>query len=84
MKRLLIIGCGDVATRALPQLAKTFEISVLVRSPAAPFPTVGNRAAWSGHQLAYFFARRLASSTKRFCSTMLLWTSNARATLAVS
>ena len=35
MKRLLIIGCGDVATRALPQLAKTFEISVLVRSPAA-------------------------------------------------
>lgn len=32
MKRLLIVGCGDVATRALPLLAKTFRLSALVRS----------------------------------------------------
>ena len=32
MKRLLIVGCGDIATRALPLLAKTFQISALARS----------------------------------------------------
>jgi len=32
MKRLLIVGCGDVATRALPRLAKTYRLSALARS----------------------------------------------------
>jgi len=32
MKRLLIAGCGDIARRALPQLASRFEIRVLSRS----------------------------------------------------
>lgn len=32
MKRLLIVGCGDIATRALPLFAKTFQISALARS----------------------------------------------------
>ena len=32
MKSLLIVGCGDIATRALPLLAKTFQISALARS----------------------------------------------------
>ncbi len=32
MKSLLIVGCGDVATRALPLLGKTFQISALARS----------------------------------------------------
>ena len=32
MKRLLIVGCGDIATRALPLLAKTFRLSALARS----------------------------------------------------
>jgi len=34
MKRLLIVGCGDVATRALPLFAKTFQLSALARSGA--------------------------------------------------
>lgn len=32
MKRLLIVGCGDVATRALPLLAKSYRVSALARS----------------------------------------------------
>ncbi|MFM9968078.1 MAG: SDR family oxidoreductase [Burkholderiales bacterium] len=32
MKRLLIAGCGDVATRALPLLAKTYRLCALARS----------------------------------------------------
>ncbi len=32
MKRLLIVGCGDVATRALPLFAKTFQLFALARS----------------------------------------------------
>ena len=32
MNRLLIVGCGDVATRALPLFAKTFQLSALARS----------------------------------------------------
>ena len=32
MKRLLIVGCGDIATRALPLLAKTFRLSAIARS----------------------------------------------------
>jgi nucleoside-diphosphate-sugar epimerase len=32
MKRLLIAGCGDIARRALPQLASRFEIRILSRS----------------------------------------------------
>ena len=34
MKRLLIVGCGDIATRALPLFAKTFQLSALARSGA--------------------------------------------------
>ena len=34
MKRLLIVGCGDIATRALPLLAKTFRLSAIARSAA--------------------------------------------------
>ena len=34
MKRLLIIGCGDVAQRALPLLCRRYRVFALVRSPA--------------------------------------------------
>lgn len=34
MKRLLIIGCGDVARRALPLLAGRYRVYALVRNPA--------------------------------------------------
>lgn len=34
MKRLLIIGCGDVAQRALPLLARRYRLYALVRTPA--------------------------------------------------
>lgn len=33
MKRLLIIGCGDVASRAIPLLARRYRIYALVRNP---------------------------------------------------
>ena len=32
MKDLLIIGCGDIATRALPRLLRGFNVTALVRS----------------------------------------------------
>ena len=32
MKRLLIVGCGDIALRALPQLARNFQVFGLVRA----------------------------------------------------
>ncbi len=38
MERLLIIGCGDIARRALPELRKRHHLSALVRSPAAANP----------------------------------------------
>ncbi|HTN94876.1 MAG TPA: SDR family oxidoreductase [Gallionella sp.] len=34
MRRLLIIGCGDVALRAIPMLKKRYRIFALVRDPA--------------------------------------------------
>ena len=34
MKKLLVVGCGDIAVRALPQLAREYEVSGLVRAPA--------------------------------------------------
>ena len=34
MRRLLIIGCGDVAMRAIPLLARHYRIFALVRNPA--------------------------------------------------
>ena len=34
MNRLLIVGCGDIALRALPQLARKYRVSGLVRAPA--------------------------------------------------
>ena len=34
MKRLLIIGCGDVALRAIPRLAQHYRVFALVRNPA--------------------------------------------------
>ena len=34
MKKLLIVGCGDIALRALPQLARAYQVFGLVRSPA--------------------------------------------------
>lgn len=34
MKRLLIIGCGDVAMRAIPLLARRYRVFALVRNPA--------------------------------------------------
>ena len=33
MENLLIIGCGDVARRALPELQRRYRVTVLVRSP---------------------------------------------------
>lgn len=35
MKRLLIVGCGDVALRAIPLLARRYRIFALVRHPAS-------------------------------------------------
>lgn len=35
MQSLLIIGCGDVARRALPSLARRYRVYALVRSPDA-------------------------------------------------
>ena len=32
MKRLLIVGCGDIALRALPQLARNYQVFGLVRA----------------------------------------------------
>lgn len=34
MRRLLIIGCGDVALRAIPLLKKSYRVFALVRDPA--------------------------------------------------
>lgn len=34
MKRLLIVGCGDVAMRAIPLLRKGYKVLALVRDPA--------------------------------------------------
>jgi len=34
MKKLLIVGCGDIALRALPQLARSYQVSGLVRTAA--------------------------------------------------
>jgi nucleoside-diphosphate-sugar epimerase len=34
MNRLLLVGCGDVALRALPQLARKYQVFGLVRSAA--------------------------------------------------
>ena len=34
MKRLLIVGCGDIALRALPQLARKYQVVGLVRNAA--------------------------------------------------
>jgi hypothetical protein len=33
MKRLLIIGCGDVALRAIPLLKQCYQVFALVRIP---------------------------------------------------
>jgi len=38
MERLLIIGCGDIARRAIPELCKRYRVSVLVRPSAEPKP----------------------------------------------
>ena len=35
MKRLLIIGCGDVAMRSIPLLTRRYRIFALVRNPAS-------------------------------------------------
>ena len=35
MKHLLIIGCGDVAMRTIPLLARRYRIFALVRKPAS-------------------------------------------------
>jgi nucleoside-diphosphate-sugar epimerase len=34
MKKLLIVGCGDIALRALPQLAREYQVFGLVRTAA--------------------------------------------------
>jgi nucleoside-diphosphate-sugar epimerase len=34
MRRLLIIGCGDIALRAIPLLKKSYRVFALVRDPA--------------------------------------------------
>ena len=33
MQRLFIVGCGDIALRALPQLVREYEVTGLVRTP---------------------------------------------------
>ncbi|MGP1681862.1 MAG: SDR family NAD(P)-dependent oxidoreductase, partial [Giesbergeria sp.] len=32
MKKLLIVGCGDIALRALPQLVRNYQVFGLVRA----------------------------------------------------
>src|ERR1039458_3840449 len=32
MKKLLIVGCGDIALRALPQLVRSYQVFALVRA----------------------------------------------------
>jgi len=44
VERLLIIGCGDVAWRALPQLARHYRLYALVRS--ADLARAADFAAW--------------------------------------
>lgn len=44
MRRLLIIGCGDVAKRAIPWLAQRFRVYALVRN-AADDPAIRNLGA---------------------------------------
>jgi nucleoside-diphosphate-sugar epimerase len=46
MQRLLIVGCGDIAMRALPQLVRSYQVFGLARSPeqAARVVAAGARA----------------------------------------
>ena len=41
MENLLIIGCGDVARRALPELRRRYRVTALVRSPDPALDAVG-------------------------------------------
>src|ERR1700691_6299991 len=34
MERLLIVGCGDIARRAIPLLTDRYEVLALIRDPA--------------------------------------------------
>jgi hypothetical protein len=34
MRRLLIVGCGDVTLRAIPLLRKSYQVFALMRDPA--------------------------------------------------
>jgi hypothetical protein len=34
MRRLLIVGCGDVTLRAIPLLKKSYQVFALMRDPA--------------------------------------------------
>jgi nucleoside-diphosphate-sugar epimerase len=41
MESLLIIGCGDIAHRALPELLRRYRVAALVRSPDPTLDTAG-------------------------------------------
>ena len=41
MENLLIIGCGDVARRALPELQRRYRVTALVRSPDPALDAAG-------------------------------------------
>jgi len=41
VENLLIIGCGDVARRALPELRRRYRVTALVRSPDPALDAVG-------------------------------------------
>ena len=41
MENLLIIGCGDIARRALPELQRRYRVTVLVRSPDPALDAAG-------------------------------------------
>ena len=41
METLLIVGCGDIARRALPSLVRRYRVCALVRSPDAQFAASG-------------------------------------------
>ena len=43
MERLLIIGCGDIARRAIPELRKRYRLSALVRPSAEPNPLAAEK-----------------------------------------
>lgn len=43
MQRLLVVGCGDIARRAMPHWLERYDVSVLVRAPEPALTAAGVR-----------------------------------------